>query len=167
MRKKFTTTARWLTFNVLRVPRTQDVLARYTQLTLAFLVSGVLHQTIEVAQGMFWRDSGAVQFYTLMVGGIVVEDGVIWAWGKLVDSASGREQKVKSRGNGQQAQAVGWQRALGCVWVILFFSWATPVWVYPQLRRNTGAVSDSPLPFSVVGFVRGGCRELRTTSGLE
>lgn len=45
-------------------------------LLLAFALSGVLHQTIEVVQGMRWGESGALRLYVLMAWGIVVEDGV-------------------------------------------------------------------------------------------
>ena len=143
MRKKFTTIARWLTFDILGLPRKYGILTRYVQLLLAFLISGVLHQAIELAQGIRWQESGAVEFYVLMAGGIMLEDWMMWVWGKR--SNQGEEE--------ERGPLRWWQKVVGYVWVALFFSWTTPVWAYPQLRRNTGAVSDCPLPFSVIGWV--------------
>ena len=154
MRKKLTTIAYWLTYDILLIPRSFQVVARYTELIFAFLVSGILHQTIEVAQGMRWSDSGALQFYILMAGGIVVEDGIVWAWCLTSGCVHVKKQRVENRESEPQAGVLGWQKVLGFVWVALFFSWATPVWVYPQLRRNTGAVSDCPLPLSIIQVVK-------------
>jgi hypothetical protein len=124
------------------------IVPRYTQLVFVFLISGLLHQTIELAQGLPWGESGALKFYLIMAGGIVVEDVIVWGW------ETGMRPRVKDNSVNTVAETVWWQKAIGYTWTILFFSWATPVWVYPLLRRNTGEIESFPLPFSLVGLFR-------------
>lgn len=96
MRKRLTKRARYLTHTILRLPRFAPhtplstspnflrLLARYTELALTFLISGLFHQTIEVAQGLSWDESGATRFFVTMAGAVVVEDAVqgAWRWGE-------------------------------------------------------------------------------------
>ncbi|KAF4634714.1 hypothetical protein G7Y89_g3384 [Cudoniella acicularis] len=88
MRKKFTTIAEYVTFPLLRLFRLphkpHTILPRYTQLVLAFVISGLLHQSIEMAQELRWNESGALEFYVLMAMGIIAEDVVVWGWGRVV-----------------------------------------------------------------------------------
>lgn len=151
-RKKFTIIASYLTYPLLRPlhlsTQYHDILSRYIRLVFTFLISGLLHQIIEVAQGLLWEESGAVEFFLLMAVGIIVEDVFIWEWKRV----------VKRKGNieveNMQGGANWWHKAIGYIWVILFFSWATPVWAYPLLRRNVGGIESFPLPFSIVGLFR-------------
>jgi hypothetical protein len=127
---------------------------RYAQLFLVFLLSGILHQAMDVAQGMRWAESGALEFFMLMAAGIVVEDGFQWAAGPRHGAIAEREKKAsetlldKPLGRSRMAS-----KLVGYIWVLLFFSYATPIWVYPQFRRNTGTVRDDPIPISLVGMV--------------
>lgn len=74
----------------------------------------------------------------MMVLGIMIEDSIQSAFRTLT---------------GQKEIGGVWARAVGYSWVILWLSWATPVWAYPTLRGNGGAASES-LPLSVFGLVR-------------
>ncbi|KAF2836627.1 hypothetical protein M501DRAFT_939706, partial [Patellaria atrata CBS 101060] len=154
MRKKFGTVADFLTFPLLRVLHLPDkphtLFPRYTQLTLVFLISGLLHQAIEVAQGLLWSQSGALKFFLLMAIGIMIEDAAVSIWGALLTQGS----KSVNGARGSEAEVVWWRKGFGYIWVILYLSWATPVWAYPGLRRDTGQIEFNPLPFSFIGLLR-------------
>lgn len=146
MRKMCTKPARYITFKVFQLPRTMSapslplrLISRYTELTLVFYISGLLHLGIDTVQGISWRESGAVRFFVMMAVGIMLEDGVQWAFRVLT-----------SRKN---TNAV-WAKVIGYIWVLLYLSWATPIWAYPALRRNTGGPETEIFPFSVFGLLR-------------
>ena len=161
IRKKLTKPVRYLTFTLLRLPRSSDrshkvlrLFTRYFELLSVFLLSGILHQTVEIAQGRLWADGGAVRFFATMAAGIVVEDGVQWVAGRVWPARpKGCEMNGKVPGLGGTGIENRMNKLIGYVWVLLFFSWATPVWAYPTLRRNTGAVADDPIPFSLVAWL--------------
>ena len=101
-----------------------------------FLVSGLYHQLLDVAVGMAWADSGAVTFFVMMAVGILIEDFTQWVCYDVVMRGGSRGQP--------------WAKAVGFVWVLLFFAYATPFWSYPSLRRNTGGIKDQILPVSIL-----------------
>lgn len=152
LRRRLVAGADWLTYGVLGLPRPgRDsgelprsgfvrVLTRYTHLTFVFWISGALHWGMDIAQGFGWRESSATAFFLLMAVGIMIEDAVQWVWcrvrsGKLTDE----DEKGK-----------WWTTAIGYVWVVFWFSVATPYYAYPGLSRNTGEERHKILPFSVV-----------------
>ena len=146
IRKKLTKPVRCLTFTLFRLPRSSDrshkllrLFTRYLELLLVFLLSGILHQTVDVAQGLRWADGGAVRFFATMAAGIVVEDGVQWVAGRVWPT---RPKAYERTGLGGIETENRVRKSIGYVWVLPLFSWATPVWAYPTLRRNTGAVAD-------------------------
>lgn len=151
-RKKFTTIANYLTNSVIafsHLPlKPKSILHKYMELVFVFLISGVLHQAVEVTQGLAWKESGAVRFFLTMAFGIMLEDFIKWVWKSLIQTS------VKSDGTKTKDQVSCWQKTIGYIWVVLYFSWASPVWMYPVLRRNDGGVESNPLPFSFVGFFR-------------
>ena len=150
--------ADWLIYGLLGLPRSGTgsgelprsglvrVFTRYAHLTVVFLISGIYHWWISIAQGLGWRESGAVSFFLLMAVGIMIEDAVQWVWsgvrgGKLTD-----EGKTARKGK-------WWTTAIGYLWVVFWFSVATPYYAYPSLSRNKGEEKDKLLPFSVVGYL--------------
>ena len=147
MRKKLTKPARYITFHVLNLSRPSAtnsrlsrLVARYTELFFVFLISGTLHHIVEVAQGLAWSESGAISFFTMMAVGILVEDGVQWV---VYDVLLGEGKRGK-----------WWGRAIGYVWVLGFFTYATPFWAYPSLRKNTGGPSNEVLPVSLMRILK-------------
>jgi hypothetical protein len=84
----------------------------------------------DIAQGIPWDETGALRFFLMQALGIMLEDAVTAVVGPLY---RGRFNK-------------GWMKVLGYTWVILWLVWASPVWVYPLVRRSTG---DPIIPLSV------------------
>lgn len=148
MRKKLTKPARYITFGVFGLPRPSatnsrllKLLARYTEVFFVFLISGILHHTIEVAQGLAWSESGAITFFLMMAAGIMFEDAV---QSVFYDSLVGEAKRGR-----------WWGRGIGYVWVLGFFAYATPFWAYPSLRKNTGDWRNNVLPFSLMEIWKG------------
>ena len=105
-----------------------------------FLKSGLLHHVMDVASGMAWTESGAITFFVMMAAGVVMEDATQWVFYDLL------------MGGGVRGRS--WAKALGFLWVILVFSYATPFWAYPMLRRNPGEINNDILPWSVLAYLR-------------
>ena len=91
-----------------------------------------------------------------MATGIVVEDffrSIIGAGkddGAKIEHDEGEESKIAP----SEKFALG-KRVIGYIWVLLYFSWATPVWKYPLMSRNIGATREDPMPSSFFGWMRG------------
>lgn len=90
MLKKLTKPFHYLTFTLFRLPRSSDrprkvlrLFARYHDLFVMSLLSGIPHQIIDVAQGLRWADSDILRFSVTMAAGAVVEDGSKWVAGRL------------------------------------------------------------------------------------
>jgi Membrane bound O-acyl transferase family len=151
LRKRLTSIANYGTIFLLRLlhlpHKSSTTISRYTELVLAFSISGLLHKGIEIAQGLRWDEGGALEFFLLMAVGIIVEDMGIWAWGRGVKLGGTRNIILSG-------EALWWQKTVGYIWVVLFFSWLTPVWAYPSLRRNVDNTASNPLPFSLIGLAK-------------
>jgi hypothetical protein len=136
-----TSIATFLTESVLRLPK-HTLLARYTHLTLAFLLSGLAHMFGAVAAyggpsgALSFRDSGDVAFFLAQALGIMIEDGV---------QALGKRLGLLRVRNGKSPW---WAKALGRVWLVAFLGWSSPARMYPIVRLDTG--ENVLLPFSVV-----------------
>ncbi|KAL8801837.1 MAG: hypothetical protein Q9182_004187, partial [Xanthomendoza sp. 2 TL-2023] len=138
-RQKFVAPAYLLTFSALRIQH-DTILARYTVLTLTFVISGIFHQLADVANGVPWWQGKAVPFFAMQAVGIVLEDTVqgIYRW------VYGRKRT--------DARPVGWKLGFGCCWVLVWLFWTTPLWAYPIMQRSSG---EAILPFSLVSsFVK-------------
>ena len=127
---------------------------RYLELFLVFGLLGSSQLYIEVARGLRWEESGALEFSLLMATGIVVEDFFRWIIGVEKDEAKIEHDEGEGTRIGPSEKFALGKRATGYIWVLLFFSWATPVWMYPVMR-NTGAAREDPVPFSFFARTRG------------
>ena len=127
---------------------------RYLELFLVFGLLGSLHLYIEVARGLQWEESGALDFSLLMATGIMVEDCFRWIIGVENDDGAKtvHDEGGESRIGPSERFALG-ERVIGYIWVLLYFSWATPVWRYP-LMRNTLSTKEGPVPFSFLSQTR-------------
>jgi len=96
--------------------RKGTLLSRYTRLTLAFLISGVLHAALDHGQGVPFTESGALKFFTMQALGIMVEDAM---------------QEVYQRCGGPSNV---WSRGVGYTWVAFWFIWTTPTWTWRPAR---------------------------------
>ena len=100
----------------MHLPRT-GVIQRYTLIFFVFFVSGCFHIVSDLGASICPSQSGAIQFFTTQVLGIMLEDGV---------------QEIYRRIRRGTTTAL-WYRVVGYVWVLAFLSWSTAVWQYPAL----------------------------------
>lgn len=172
LRCRLTTIADWVTYDVLRMSRSGGgrvfglgkwppvsytrLVARYTHLMCVFGLSGLLHHCIDIALGLAWGQSGAMQAFMLMGVGIMGEDAVQWVWFDVLGGGGGvesrRSVKLETDGKKSRKEPTCWTRIIGYVWVATWLSVATPWYIYPSLCRNIGGARDRILPFSVVGY---------------
>ena len=126
--------------------RNGRLLRRYLFIFLTFGVSGMLHLCADVASGLSWRDSGAVQFFSVQSLGILLEDAVQATYQSVIT----RKEKAIEADVSLSGRSTGplvWERMAGYVWVAVWMAWSVPVYTYPVARRSHGG---GILPFSVV-----------------
>lgn len=113
-----------------------SLLESYVTMGVIFLLSGHFHILLDYCLGMSsWRLSGGVPAFMLMLPGIMLEDGVQWAWRKVIS-------------NGKKSQGVSWlERTVGYVWVVLWMATVTPVYNFPLQRIENNPTY--PIPWSV------------------
>ncbi|GFF85267.1 putative toxin biosynthesis protein [Aspergillus lentulus] len=131
LRKLVTSNADFLLFDVLRLP--QGFVARSLRLIMAFATSGLVHFLMDLGFGVSLDQSGALWFFCLQIPGIAFENLVWWTCHGMIKRMGYR-----------------WRKAIGYVWVILFFLWATPVWLNPIILRLYQDGQRIPSPF--LGF---------------
>ena len=139
-KQKTSSPASFITNSILRLPR-GTVLSQYTHLSLTFLCSGIEHALSDVAQGLPWGRSGAIQFFCTQATGIILEDALKNTFHSLVPN--GRKH----------VRLEAFSRTFGYVWVFIFMVWSTPVWIYPSLSANKGEAKDLIVPFSLIRFL--------------
>lgn len=106
-----------------------------------FLISGLFHLAEDVGEGMNWRNSGSIRYYSMQPLGIMLEDAI---------------QEVYHRNSKNRDKAPSdrlWKRMVGYMWFIAWMTWTTPAWVYPKARMATGGQQDRILPFSMLGIM--------------
>lgn len=116
-------------FSILGFPR-GHLVTRYTRLMLVFLLSGLLHLTMEYQIEFAKGEAGSVNFFVLQALGIMLEDGV-QAIARIHFPKMGRQIK----------------RRIGYTWVAVFLLETTPVWFYSQnlyWRVRKGAIVTYP-----------------------
>ena len=126
-----------IVYRLLKLPRS-GLVSRYSALMLHFFISGVLHAVIDVASGIPWLSSGAIQFFCTQALGIMLEDFAQ----AMYCSAFGRSRLSTS--------PALWKRGLGYAWLVIFLSWSMPVYLYPTLYRTRDSTQGSVLPFSIL-----------------
>ena len=85
--------------------------------------------------GISRAEAGSLFFFLLQPLGIMLED----AWLDLSRDVT----VLRPGGSGR--------RFLGYLWVVMFLTWSTPLWFYPQQRL--GVDPGNLLPFHIVGPV--------------
>jgi hypothetical protein len=108
--------AEFVTHSVLRIPP-GTLAARYTKIFFAFSVSGLLHVASDSGGAVPIAQSGALWFFCTQALGIIIEDGVQEVYRILFGTHESRAFT-----------------AIGYLWVVVFISWSTPMWVYPLAR---------------------------------
>ncbi|KAJ4137168.1 hypothetical protein NW768_002749 [Fusarium equiseti] len=113
--------------------RRGTLLSRYVRLTLAFLLSGLMHHPMVSVYSLGADDTWSCEkFFLLQAFGIMVEDAV-------QTMAEGLSLPRPMR------------RLAGYTWVVVFLVWSTPVWMFPPMRQGD---SGQMVPFSFVGLLK-------------
>ncbi|CAG7561122.1 unnamed protein product [Fusarium equiseti] len=113
--------------------RRGGLLSRYTRLTPAFLLSGLMHHPMVSVFSLGTDDTWSCEkFFVLQAFGIMAEDVVQAMAGGLAIPGPFR-------------------RVLGYMWVAVFLVWSIPVWMYPPMRQGD---SGQMVPFSLVGLLK-------------
>ena len=120
--------------SIFNIPRA-TILSRYTRLFLAFLISGLIHHSSDLAMGIPRAEAGSLVLFLLQPLGIMLEDAVQTLTRRV--PTSGSLCRVR--------------RAVGYIWVVVFLAWSTPKWFYPQQRL--GIDPGNLLPIRIVGPV--------------
>lgn len=107
----------------------RSAVSRYTRLTIAFFISGLIHHRADQLMGVPNAENGAVVFFLLHAAFIMVEDALGPVFIALLPERA--------------------RHVLGYLWVFAFFAWTSPVWIYSGMRL--GISSAALLPVRVVG----------------
>lgn len=99
---------------------------RLARILLTFVISGILHASVDLAGGMSWHESGSLRFFFTQALGLIVE----WC----VEEALGGFVVQKAEGS-PKSPLTPWVRMLDYVWASAFMVWSTPVYSYPTIRR--------------------------------
>ncbi|KAK2734706.1 hypothetical protein FQN57_001476 [Myotisia sp. PD_48] len=113
------------------------VIARYSKIQVAFLVSGILHLPIDRMQGIGFDHSGIVTFFSLQALGVFMEDIVCTMY-----------RRTRASPASEHPPAL-WQRVAGYLWLYLWMFWCLPCWIFPALRKGPMAA----VPYSILSQV--------------
>lgn len=139
LRKCLSAPADVVVYKVLRFPK-GTLITRYLHLSLVFFFSGLLHECIDIIEGIPHLYLGTLQFYMTQVIGIMLEDAV-----QTVYRASHGVQR------GTPPTFIS--RAAGYIWLAVFLCWSQPIALYPRLGARRGGQSESLLPVSLLGLL--------------
>lgn len=104
-------------------------ISRYTRLAIAFFISGAIHYRGDQIMGVPDNQNGAVIFFLMHSGAIMLEDILTPITSAVIPKSL--------------------RRVLGWVWVLGFFIWSSPIWIYSSTR--VGLDSAALLPVRIVG----------------
>ncbi|KAH9909634.1 membrane bound O-acyl transferase family-domain-containing protein [Xylariomycetidae sp. FL2044] len=104
-------------------------LSRYVRLGIAFLISGMIHYHGDRLMGVPDSENGAVFFFLLHALAILLEDTIIPMFSAVLPAPLGR--------------------TAGRVWVLCFFIWSSPIWIYSSTRL--GIDPAAILPVRLIG----------------
>lgn len=140
-RKFWHQTLRWphtalsgfITRDLLHLPK-PSLLERYSNVFLAFTLSGIFHVFMDIGNGKS-ELALTMLFFQSFTFGIMLEDGVQALWRRY----SG-EKFASENGN----EAV-WKKIVGFVWVFSFFTLVAPWYIYPAARAPPESAFKLPL----------------------
>ncbi|MCJ1464148.1 hypothetical protein MMC07_002761 [Pseudocyphellaria aurata] len=138
LRKPLSAFSDVIVFKILRL-RKGALVTRYLHLSLVFFFSGVLHEVLHVAQAVPRPYGVELHFYMTQAVGIMLED-IVQAMYRSI------------RGIQRGTPPTPTTRLVGYIWLALFLSWSSPVWVYIRLRTATTDPSQQLLPFSLLSL---------------
>ena len=141
----FSLPATFITYQILHLPQS-NLIARCVRVFLTFLISSLLHQSVDVAGGVPWVESGALRFFCTQALGIVLE---LCVQAGYIYFETGNSKPHDSK----QRTVSRWSRVVGYVWTAVFLIWSAPAFSYPVIRRNDGSENDISLPFSLIKWL--------------
>ncbi|KAF4566043.1 hypothetical protein EYR36_011457 [Pleurotus pulmonarius] len=115
LRRMLTSHGRFVTDKILHLPREAKLVRRYTQLYVAFFISGVLHHWAEYMV-IHNLGGGSLRFFLSQALAIHCEDIVIYAGGRM-----------------GLKQSRAW-KVVGYIWVWHWFTWCVPSSLDPLVR---------------------------------
>ncbi|PYH51889.1 wax synthase family protein [Aspergillus niger CBS 101883] len=122
LRWSYTGVSTAITCRILGLPK-PSLIERYLNLTIVFILSGLMHVFTNVASGIEGGNTGAMLFFIAQAGAIMFEDAVQHFWAIL------------SRGEkNTAAETPVWQRCVGFMWVFCWLAATFPWWWYPIIR---------------------------------
>lgn len=114
--------------------RPRSAAHRHTRLAAAFLISGLIHWRADQAQGVSNAENGALVFFSLHAAVIILEDHVGPVFLELLPRCA--------------------RHIMGYLWVLAFFAWSSPTYMYPGMRL--GFDGAALVPIRVIGpYIRG------------
>jgi hypothetical protein len=135
---KLSSLTNFLLLDVIKLPRKHPA-TLYLRLATTFLLSGLMHLLIDISEGISPQQSGAIVFFCTQILGLLTEISVAKLYWQLF-VRSKREANV-------------FEMAAGYIWVIVFLTWSTPMYLYPMLYRSNVGMEGSWVPFSVLQMV--------------
>lgn len=121
--------ARFIVDHTLPFASRHSAVSRYTRLTIAFLISGLIHAHADQLMGVPNAENGAVHFFLLHAAVITLEDALGNVFSGLL---SARPRYI-----------------VGYIWVCTFFACSSPIWIYSGMRLRLS--SAALLPVRIVG----------------
>ncbi|KAG4267187.1 hypothetical protein FPRO04_04799 [Fusarium proliferatum] len=112
-------TATWIVKNIFRM-KSYSLPSRYLKILLAFALSGLVHVPSDMGSAVSAKDSGAIQFFSTQLIGLMLED----VFGDLfLPLWKYKFTRLLAR-------------LAGYLWVITFLAWSGPVRWFPVILRQ-------------------------------
>ena len=108
------------------IPR-HSLVARYTRLTIAFCISGAIHYRADQLMGVPNSENGAIAFFLLHAAAIMVEDSISPITSAMLPASL--------------------RCICGWAWVVTFFIWSSPIWIYSTTRLGIDSAALLPIRF--------------------
>ncbi|KAI9037697.1 wax synthase family protein [Aspergillus affinis] len=134
LRWPFTSLTSFVTRDILQLPH-PSLVERYTNISLVFLMSGILHGVSANIMGLSAMGSGALSFFPSFALGIIIEDTIQAAWTRITSPRP-------------QATTPIWQKLVGFIWVQFWMSVTAPWYMYPS-RRILANQAAWAMPYNV------------------
>lgn len=139
IRRGCSSIAHLITYPCLKL-RKGSLPARYVFMTVAFTVSAIFHLLSNIALGIPAHESGALLFFGCQTPAIMLEDAAMALFQQLAGRVGGVTTRKKNKISCSDFSLLKRVliRALGYLWVVIWLTCMSPVWIYPAMQRDTG-----------------------------
>jgi len=145
MRSALEPAASFLSIFILRLKK-GTITSKYTRVFLVFLLSGLIHASVDVIFGIPFLSSPALRFFLMQALGIMFEEAVERAWRSYAPASPfefGPNEYEKRR---------RWAKIVGYCWVWAFFVWTVPSFSWEALRI-AGPRTEHSMPWSFMEWL--------------